>query len=648
MLSILLTSCAPGPGLPHRVDEAILGSPPDLLGVSVLPSAPRTTDRLACVPHRALGSNVEIHTVWLVDGVAVSADPILAGAFHVGQTVACTATPHHGRSMGPTRRSGSVTVVNSPPLPPEVSIEPADPTLGLHDLVCRIPQGRDPDGDATSTTVLWYADGVSWRGRTATTERFGDTIEAFDTPRARTWSCVAHATDPAQATTSATATVRPRIASTNVLVLLADDLSLDKVGAYGVHPDPPPTPRIDQLAAEGVKFHNFYTSPTCSPGRATLLTGRRSRRYGIGTPIRAEEDVMALPPAEVLVPEMLDHAPAPYTSVLTGKWHLSSYLTGPGPLHPGLEGFDWYAGSVENLHRSPGVDLPTNYFRWEKNTNGSLSETHTYATRDTVDDAVAAIGQLPEPWLLWVAFNAPHWPFHVPDEPRLTQVVDEESSTIDQANAMVESLDFAVGDILDSMDPDLLDRTTVFFLGDNGTDPQAIAPPWNPAGGKGTLHEAGVNAPLIVTGPLVAHAGADSDALVSSTDLFDTIAAIAGVDVVEADRIEGVAVRDGVSLLPYLADPDRQSRRGIVYTDKHLPNGPPPYDIYDRAVFDGRYKLHRIGRGSLHHHELYDLADGPIEGEDLLQGSLTVAQGQALAALRAELDRIEADLVYEY
>ena len=641
-------------GDPARSDAVtVVNHPPSATGASITPDPLTSADVASCtlVGFSDPDGDAPASTVaWTVDGVADATGPD-AGPFAQGQTVSCTATPSDGLASGAPVTAPTLTVGNGAPVGADGHVLPVDAVLGRDDLVCaRTVDGTDPDGDVVIHGLQWLADGELWRGETTTTDAPGDTIPAFVTPRALTWTCQIVATDTHEATTITDIVATPEVTGTNVLILLADDLGNDKVGAYAEHPSPPPTPNIDALASEGVLFRNFYATHGCSPTRASMITGRHTKRYGIGGIIDPEIDIYALPEAELSLPEMLDHAPVfPYETSLVGKWHLASYVSGAGSSHPAVEGFDWHAGSMENLGQARLLYAPLDYFRWEKNTNGILSESLTYATVDTLRDALDRVEAMAEPWLLWVAFNAPHVPLHAPPyDPRLTLSVDNQSTDVEVVNAMIESLDLAIGDLIGGIDPAVLDRTTIVFVGDNGTSLYGTEPPWDPDRAKSSIYEAGINVPLIVSGPLVTAPGTESTALVSAVDLYSTVAAIAGVDVVEVDQLEGVAVRDSVNFLPYLATPDRPSRRDWVYSDKHLPNGPPPYTHDRRTVFDGRYKLHHHTTPTNDYYEFYDLDGLSIEGPDLLTGPLDAAQQAAYDRLFAQLQTLDADLMYEY
>lgn len=394
----------------------------------------------------------------------------------------------------------------------------------------------------------------------------------------------------------------------NVLLLIADDVGVDRIGAYAEHPDPGRTPTIDRLAAEGLLFRNAWANPVCSPTRAGILTGRYSFRTGIGTFIK-NSSTFGLSVDELSLPELIGGS-----SAVAGKWHLG--VPPQGPAHPLDSGFRYHAGSLNNIGFS--------YFLWEKHVNGVPHSESTYATTDTTDEAIAMIAALPEPWFLWVAYNAPHTPLHVPPNHLHTYQLDgfPEETPVVHMKAMTEAMDTEIGRLLGHVD---LATTTVIFIGDNGTFSGATDAPFDPEHAKGTVYEGGLNVPFIVAGAGVSARGVESEALVHTTDLFATIAELAGV---------ASAAEDSVSIVPYLADPTRPSIRDTVYAELFRPNGPGPYARHDRAIRDSRYKLIMRLEGR---DELYDLDEDRFEQNDLLLGALTPAVIAAYLELRAQL-----------
>jgi len=418
----------------------------------------------------------------------------------------------------------------------------------------------------------------------------------------------------------------PRNTPPNVLVVILDDVGVDRIAAYGETTDVTPTPTLSSLAREGVLFRNAWAYPYCSATRAALQTGRYAARTGIGYVVGTEREGHELTPEEVTIPEMLANASTKWDTSLVGKWHLGSARSGPTETHPGRQGFAWYASTVENLHG------PNGYYRWTRDLNGVLGEADGYATTVQADDAITRTKQMTEPWFLTLAFNAAHAPLHLPPV-ALAGKLPPNASPAEVYDAMLRAADAELGRVLASMPPGVRERTMVFVIGDNGTMQAGVRAPQNPDAAKGTVYEGGVNVPFLVAGPLVTHG--ESDALVHAVDLFPTVAAIAGVDPRSMPN-----PLDGRSLLPVLKDPAVEVHRWLV-TEQFGPNGPlAARNHYDRAIRGLRYKLVVSERDGKRVEQLFDLQGRTDDGPNLLaDGSLSEAERQALDDLRAELDR---------
>lgn len=407
---------------------------------------------------------------------------------------------------------------------------------------------------------------------------------------------------------------------TNVLILVTDDQGIDQVGAYREHPKAPPTPNIDKLAREGVLFRNAWASPTCSPSRGSILTGRLPQRTGLGSVIHPHEDY-ELPLHEVTIAKMLTAAPNTWSTAAVGKWHLAGPASEHAFKHPNLLGFEYFGGTIANIGeatRDRFGDL--SYEHWEKVTNGKRKVSEVYATTDNVNDALKLIRTLPEPWLVYVAFNAPHSPWHVPPRHLHNQDVNRKSSDAMKYRAMVEALDTEIGRLLDEMGPKRRRDTTILFLSDNGTPDETTLPPWPADRAKNTPYEGGVNVPLIVAGPQVTRPGSESDALVHVTDVFATVADIAGVPLGNNARgvMDGVRI-DGRSLLPLLADPSRTGRP-VVYSEKFAPNGK-GRDRRTEWRISRNAELKLIESGD-HGYLIYDIRDGKDQEPHLTPDSI--------------------------
>ena len=420
----------------------------------------------------------------------------------------------------------------------------------------------------------------------------------------------------------------PPVTPPNIVLILADDMGVDMVGAYQAlegSMDVPCTPSLDGLASDGILFRNAWTNPTCSPSRAQILTGRYGFRTGVGSAITSGSG--ELPPGEETIPELL--ARSGYRSAAFGKWHL-----GTGPSDPFQQGFSYYAGSLAG--QGGGGTLPC-YYDWTKTvlpTGTGAGPTTVYATTDTANEAILTAAWMEEPWFLYVSFNAPHSPHHEPPQGLCPQLPDCTSNHCDGAcvedppcdddkckneaerevRAMIEALDTTIGRMLTAIravDPDVI----VIFMGDNGTAAGLGVAPFNgPA--KGSLYEGGVNVPLIVNGPVIEQdsEGSVCNGLVTSADLVATIIEISGGTTASIPT-----PNDSVSMVPYFTNPNA-SLRDTVYTEKFSNFDWPDITNHERAIRNDQYKLIRRTLGSGHQvelDELYDLSADPFEATDL-------------------------------
>ncbi|QDU65504.1 sulfatase-like hydrolase/transferase [Engelhardtia mirabilis] len=394
----------------------------------------------------------------------------------------------------------------------------------------------------------------------------------------------------------------------NVLLVVLDDVSVEELTTYGVGSDCPSLPTIEALAARGTVFTRAWTNPVCSPTRATILTGRYSRRTGIGQSVKP--NTPALEPSEVLLPAML---PESYSSAMIGKWHLSNREGGLDA--PERHGFDYFAG---HLHNFTGTDTYSNWIRVESGTRAPSTD---YVTSVQVSDAAAWIATARAPWLCVLSFTAGHspWDEYPPEGLHTEPPLRTKRSYY---KAALEAADAELGRLLEGVD---LTRTLVIVLGDNGTPKEVVERSRDPEQAKGSVYEGGIHVPLIVAGPGVAVGR--SSALVHSVDLAATIVELCGGDASTA--------LDSVSFAPCLADPAAMGARHFLFAEFFRPNGPGPYEVERCAVRGERFKLLRLGL----HDRLVDLEADPGERENLVGDE---RYARVLAELGAELDRLRA------
>jgi arylsulfatase A-like enzyme len=438
-----------------------------------------------------------------------------------------------------------------------------------------------------------------------------------------------------------------------MIVIFMDDVGLDKIAAYGAHPSPAPTPAINRLAEEGVLFTHAYSNPTCTPSRATLLTGRHAKRTGLGRWLYLETSPYDLQDHEITIAEHLLNSPHGYTTAVTGKWHLSSFVRDDAEFQPLNQGFDYHAGAMGNPQEAVGSGhTPRNYYNWEKSTNGSLEWTELYMTTDTANEAISAMERMAPPWLLYVPFNAPHEPLHRPPERLLTTDLPGDATDIELFDSMIEAMDTEISRIIEHIPAGQLANTTVFVIGDNGTPSSGIAEPWPSTKSKGSVWDAGVHVPLIVWGQHAHTPGSTEDSLVHLVDIFSTMADIAEVNPREAVFSDGPwagdpVTIDGQSILPLLYGDTPDNWKTYLYSDGFYPNGEPPYDYHKRMVRDREWKYIRNNTGEAYSESFHRYGeDYWTEGDNLLLETMDADATAAYERLQAELARWDADVLF--
>ena len=390
-------------------------------------------------------------------------------------------------------------------------------------------------------------------------------------------------------------------AGSNVLLIIADDFGVDSQALYNPTAGATaPTPNLNGLAASGIRFTNAWACPVCSPTRACLITGRHGFRTGVGEAVSAAA-ANGLTAAELTLPEVIaQSSTASRQTACFGKWHLSTGTPASSATAPNaIGGWPHYAGATGGVL--------TSYTNWTKVTNGISANSTAYATTDVVNDATAWITartNANQPWLAWVAFNAPHAPFHNPPA-NLHSFGANPATNLLKYRAAVEAMDTEIGHLLTSVNPA---TTTVIFMGDNGTPGQVIQSPYDSTHANDTLYEGGIRIPLIIRGPGITP-GRTSDALVHAVDLFSTQLALAGVPLPTAVTL------DSRSLVPLLTG-QSTAIRSRLYTDQFDQSDP---TSGGRALRDDRVKLIRYHNGT---EVFHDLLTDPAESANLLANGI--------------------------
>lgn len=327
----------------------------------------------------------------------------------------------------------------------------------------------------------------------------------------------------------------------NVLLIITDDMGWADLASYGA--EDVRTPHIDGLAREGIRLTDFYSNGVlCTPTRAGLIAGRYQQRYGLEaalpSPGVAGGD-RGLPATGWSLPQLLKNNG--YATALIGKWHL-----GYKPeFNPNRHGFDYFFGLKSGYHdyyTHNGGDGKPDF--WE---NDQPIEVRGYTTDLVTQQAVKFIEQnAGRPFFIDVAYNAPHWPYQVPDAPsvapdnaRHVMPGDSIGSTRADYVAMVERVDRGVGELLRTLERlRLASNTIVIFTNDNGGE-------WLSNNGplfsrKWTVWEGGIRVPAIFRWPGRIPAGKVSGQVGITMDLTASILAATGSAVPADAHLEGM------------------------------------------------------------------------------------------------------------
>jgi arylsulfatase A-like enzyme len=345
----------------------------------------------------------------------------------------------------------------------------------------------------------------------------------------------------------------------NVVLIFPDNLGWGEVGAYGsVRGNL--TPRLDRLAAEGLKLTNFNVEYSCTVSRAALLTGR----YAIRTGATQGAGITLW---EITIAEALKGVG--YATALFGKWHLGGNAP-EGKREPTHQGFDEYYGIPRTSNEAQtgiafGSSTPNSSFIWEGKAGAPSVNVKPFdlQTRRTVDreSAERSIAFMEKhtrarrPFFLYYPMTQIHFPTLThPD-------FDGKTGAGDIADAMAD-VDHNVGMVLDAIDRLGIARNTiVFWCTDNGAEarrPWRGSPgPWS--GFYNTVMEGGIRTPCIIRWPGRIPAGRSSNAIVHQLDIFPTLAAAIGRDIMPHDR-----AIDGVNQLPLLEGRQAASNRESV------------------------------------------------------------------------------------
>ncbi len=329
----------------------------------------------------------------------------------------------------------------------------------------------------------------------------------------------------------------------NILLIVADDLGYAELGVQGGKDIP--TPNIDSLAKNGVRFTSGYVScPVCSPTRAGLMTGRYQQRFGHEFnpgPVGQTKALFGLPVSEVTLPERLKQLG--YVTGMFGKWHLGFRPE----FHPQQRGFDEFFGFLGGAHAY--FDDGTGHGQRGGILRGTnIVEEKSYLTEAFAREAVAFIERNKDrPFFVYLPFNAVHAPLQAP-EPYLTPFAALKGDKRRTFAAMLSAMDDAVGRVLDKLrELKLEENTLIFFISDNGGPTPNTTSRNDPLRGrKGEVFEGGIRVPFLMQWKGRLPAGRIYDFPVIALDILPTAVSATG------SRVSPQAKLDGVDLLPYL------------------------------------------------------------------------------------------------
>jgi len=339
----------------------------------------------------------------------------------------------------------------------------------------------------------------------------------------------------------------------NILLIFSDDQGYNDVGCYGSEI---PTPNIDSIARQGIKFTDWYVAaPVCTPSRFALLTGQypnRSQDKMLGALMTLRHEDKGIRPHETTIAQVLQKQG--YRTGLIGKWHLGH---GKPEFYPTRHGFDYFYG-----HTGGCVDYFKLTYAYKPNwfRNEQLIEEKGYATDLLTNEAVKFIGdQEPnKPFFLYLAYNAPHYgKGWNPEKKKLLNILQAKKEDIARFShienkkrrefaAMVACMDDGIGKVLKALEEKKLDENTlVVFMTDNGGTMSHGGRNTPLRSGKGSAFEGGLRVPCVMKWPGNIKAGTVTDQPGSALDIFPTLCRLTGADA-------SMYKVDGIDLTPVL------------------------------------------------------------------------------------------------
>jgi arylsulfatase A-like enzyme len=376
----------------------------------------------------------------------------------------------------------------------------------------------------------------------------------------------------------------------NIIIILADDLGWGDLGCYG-HPSIR-TPNLDRMASQGLRFTDFYSAgEVCTPSRAALMTGRYPIRSGMCDDrhrVLRRDAAGGLPASEITLAQALKQGG--YATACIGKWHLGNFMNDPAH-HPRRHGFDFYYGLPHSNDMNPTpaappgatqrLDQDPEWWAAPLFRNEELIEQpadQTTLTRRYTEQSLQFIREhRGGPFFLYLAHTFPHVPLFASGK-------FKGQSRRALYGDVVEEVDWSVGQVLEELRREGLDRNTfVFFTSDNGpwlTQGEAGGSAGPLRDGKGSTWEGGMREPGIAWWPGRVPAGVVTHELACTMDLFTTSLKLAGLSVPGDREI------DGLDISPVLLGKGASPREVFFYY-----RGTQLY-----AARKGAYKAHFVTR----------------------------------------------------
>lgn len=394
----------------------------------------------------------------------------------------------------------------------------------------------------------------------------------------------------------------------NIIFILTDDQGYGDLSCHG---NPIlKTPHLDRLHDEGVRFTDFHVSPTCSPTRSALLTGRHEFKNGVTHTILERERLTL---QATTLPQVLQTAG--YTTGIFGKWHL-----GDEPDHwPDKRGYDEMfihgCGGIGQRFAGSCGDVPGNsYFSPTLLHNGKFEKTDGYCTDVFFQQAIRWIDSVKgkKPFYCQITPNAPHAPLLVrpQDEQRYTTKVKD--ANVAKFFGMIANIDDNVGRLLDHLKQSDLERDTlVIFMNDNGGTEGVKIFNAGMRGSKVTPWIGGTRAASFWRWPGTLKQ-ASVDRLTAHLDFMPTLLEIAGATVTDAVQSQ----MEGKSLVPLLRNPKAEWSERILFTHvgRWLRGAKPEDHKYDQcSVRSPRWHLVSAARDGSRQWQLFDLVADPGE-----------------------------------